>query len=680
MAGVAGPTLQIMKNKVVIFENLTSSHLLLVLWYWLWGYDLRYLLTVSQRASGSWWFRRLQTSGRLGEVGSVDLVRWSMYEGYEPAFEAIDPIYEDQFKNNALIRRTERIYESDTVNLAFKKALLLDLHKFVYYRLLCTRIIQELPPGTPATLVPNDPQYALLPRQYAKHLRTTQLLSDGMGDAVTISFWGKIVAYKRNHQQRIRAGLVGLRSVFKAWRQFARPGGKPSEKQNFRFAIGMISALREFSNPVRGVDFLFDGNRIHSDNTLFIPLVHLTDDLNQQLIDKGLNLSEGPAAPSFDDARRLSFQQVRMILGIPFHPSWLGRTATHLVNDFWFWTGFCERYNVANLVSSVDFGFNHIGRNIILNRNGTHTWYYLDSLNTGEASLASRNGEPYKMPFWSFLHYDSCVTWNDRHAAYFGAHKQQISEYISVGCLWSEHVRLVRSGKIKSQFKEMLSKAGYMPHHKLVAVFDHSYGAISITNYKDGAAFLLDLEQLVNDDPEIFLVLKEKKPRRFLKHDFWFSMNPDGDAVEKILERLESHPRIYLPGYDVSPSELIALADLTISLPFTSTTLEALGVGSKSIFYDPSAKFLDAFNSQIPGLVAHGYAQLQTQVETLLYNTSEEYYQEYLENQIRPILDPYLDGMALTRFRDLLCGEPIDPPRPPSKSAQVDPASTVTAD
>jgi len=652
--------------------------MLAVLWYWLLGYDIRYLLTVSLRASSSWWFRHITASGRLGEIGSVDLVRWCMYEGYEPAFETVDDIYENEYKNHPIIRKTTRLYQSDVIQLAFKKALLLDLHKFIYYRLICIRIIDELPRGRHITLVPNDCQYANLPRNYSEHLQSVDLFSEGIGSSVTISIWGKILAIQRNNQQKLMAGLVGLRSVGKSWKQFALGGGKQSEPKEYDFAVGIISAIREFSNPIRGVDFLFDGHRIRSDNTLFIPLVRLSDDLVQQLIDKGLNISDDSMNTSFIDACQLTFQQVRTLIRIPFCPSWLGRTSTHLVNDFWFWTSFCKKYRVANLVSNTDFGFNHVGRNIILNQNGTHTWYYLDSLNTGEASLASQNGEPYKMPLWAFLHYDKCVTWNNRHAEYFKSHKQQISEYIPVGCLWSEHVRLVKSHEITSNFGEKLFKAGRLPQHKLVAVFDHSYGAISITNYKDGSAFLLDLERLVNDDPDIFLVLKEKKPRQYLKYDFWFAMNPDAIELEKILERLEEHPRIYLPGYDVSPSELIALADLTISLAFTSTTLEALGIGCKSFFYDPSSKFVDAFNAQIPGLVTHGYAQLQARTKDLLHNTSVEAYHKYLETQIKPVLDPYLDGMALSRFRDLLCGDSVNPTL--MDPGHTDPAQIVNSD
>ena len=123
------------------------------------------------------------------------------------------------------------------------------------------------------------------------------------------------------------------------------------------------------------------------------------------------------------------------------------------------------------------------------------------------------------------------------------------------------------------------------------------------------------------------------------------------------LEKLENHPRCYMPQSSMSPSEPIAVSELIISFPFTSATVEALGARKKALYYDAADKFRGSFYDKVPGLVCHTYKDLLERVGELLFATDREKYGLYLEKSIKANIEPYLDARALTRFRELLVKE-----------------------
>ena len=62
----------------------------------------------------------------------------------------------------------------------------------------------------------------------------------------------------------------------------------------------------------------------------------------------------------------------------------------------------------------------------------------------------------------------------------------------------------------------------------------------------------------------------------------------------------------------------------------------------------------------MPGLVIHNYEGLKRKVDQLLFETSDENYNIYLDTNVLHKLDNYLDGKAITRFQKLLAGENPD--------------------
>jgi hypothetical protein len=122
----------------------------------------------------------------------------------------------------------------------------------------------------------------------------------------------------------------------------------------------------------------------------------------------------------------------------------------------------------------------------------------------------------------------------------------------------------------------------------------------------------------------------------------------------KWIEELKNHPRSLAVSTDIAPSEIIALSDLTISFPFTSTTFEALSAARKALYFDAADKFRGALFDRIPGLVCHNYEELKSRAAELLFAADNGRFSAYLDNYVRGKLEGYLDGRALDRFRELL--------------------------
>jgi polysaccharide biosynthesis PFTS motif protein len=319
------------------------------------------------------------------------------------------------------------------------------------------------------------------------------------------------------------------------------------------------------------------------------------------------------------------------------------------------WSSFAARCRIDHLITHADFNTQTIARNIILEKHGCRSHYYLDSVSLGYISFKDDVNVKHRHNLFGFLYYDSLVSWCDKAHDYFEQSGCKFKHYVNLGCFWAEHLRLIQEGKIKSDLKKKLYLNGYKENMKLISVFDSTFNDDSLTTYIDGIGFLEKILRLLNDLPDIFVILKEKKPREF--HSRFTHHFAD---ILRIYTKLENHERCYCVNNHGNSSDVIAFSDLTVSFPFTSTTFEALSARKKAIWYDATGKFRGAFYDDIPGLICHNYQELITRVKELLFNISEEEYNNYLDRYVKGNLELYLDGRAISRFREYIAGSDRD--------------------
>ncbi|MFQ5647372.1 MAG: hypothetical protein ACE5GM_10610, partial [bacterium] len=89
-----------------------------------------------------------------------------------------------------------------------------------------------------------------------------------------------------------------------------------------------------------------------------------------------------------------------------------------------------------------------------------------------------------------------------------------------------------------------------------------------------------------------------------------------------------------------------------VSFPLTSTTFEALSVNKPAVWHDPSGLYRDTPYGKVAGVTTHTYDELKTRVVEIKEMKPGTYKNPFPQDS--PLMDPFRDGKAIDRFRDLL--------------------------
>lgn len=647
-----------MKKKIIVFEEISNPFRLLIKWYLFRGFAIFYY-RISTSCKEKEWLRRFTEKKLISRIDDeYGLLNTAI--GYYPdlAYQNIDKIFERFFKENKIVKLLIGLYKDERIYNVFKKSLLGYLQRFYYINFIIFKL-SELFPEEKVYFVPT-----LKRKGYRTHILSAyeyHFLSDLIFKSQAFYFgprgavfplWFNLVSklYYLLRYIRIQLDIAGfiLFSMAVSVRNLLIPR---VPKKKYKFGVMIISPAHQFANKIRRVDFLIDGEKIKKKDVLFISSRRLSRHKHFYMQEQRLN---------FVDALfyKINLRVLKVVLPIAILlilNAVRNRRAIFLIESailqlvcFGIWRSFTERYHLDNLISHCDFGPQSLARNIFLSKSGTKTWYYTDAINWGNFFISEYNR--YNLPLYNhaigFLIYDYFVSWSDELINYFRIHHQDIKKHINVGCFWASHIRQIREHKIKSGVLDTLYRHGFRDEYKLISVFDSSYSDYTITTYEDGIVFVKGMFRLLEEFPNIFILFKEKKARVLIR-------KPSPEILIW-LKRLQEHPRCYLPFWDMNTSEAIAFSDLTISFPFTSTTFEALSARKKGLYYDVSNKFRGTFYDGINGLVCHNYDELFKRTKELLFEVDEPTYNQYLDRHVKGKLEPYLDGNALVRFRELL--------------------------
>lgn len=405
-----------------------------------------------------------------------------------------------------------------------------------------------------------------------------------------------------------------------------------SERKECLLGVAISSPGRQLRGNQRGPDFLIDGQKICPEDVVYFCRNKLDLKQKQNLEKLPGNYCLIPRLARFFSHKHVWKKLLRFVISKNFLTNANELQVAQLVLfNYFVWKNILRQYEVKNFITHCDFGAPHIGRNIAFNQAGTQTWYYTDSMNfTGNFYP-----EKGRHPFWTYLYYDHFVTWNESIAEYFKKHLGSIGRFHIVGCLWAQ--------KINEPSKMIKKTQGHT-----IAIFDSGYTLKGIGSFEEGVAFAKDILKLADEAPDIRILFKPKLARSLTLH----TDSVIGSHLIDQYDEMVKHPRIQFLSFCETPSRIIDQSDLVVSFPFTSTTFESISMGKPALWHDALGVYKDTPYGRIGSVTTHSYSGLLAMVKHLKEGTQSQSYAEL--SSYTPLFDPYSDGKAVERFRDIL--------------------------
>lgn len=559
-------------------------------------------------------------------------------EAADKAVEAIESVYpEYREEHKELIEYVANTLKSSIAENTFKKELCNRLAEFYSVNLLLMRIEKVLG-SYPILFYPKINVHSYL---YLKALISRANLELFEHPNIRFPIRTHVLAFFEN----LREYLFAIAKLFAQTAVSGFLGGFQSNrvknKKGYSYGVTILSPARQLSDNQRGPDFIIDNKKIHDEEVVYFPLVDLTSE-------QGKRSEKIPGTVYYPPKTGRCFSHFSKwgkLLRFSFKKKFFLKsevinTACNALFNYFRWLKVLENITIRHFITHCDFGVSHIGRNLALKQSGVQTWYFTDSMNHGCNYWKNEGKNNVRLPFWTYLYYDHFVTWDGLLAVYFNGHPGGIKNTHIVGCLWSGHIKDGRyAGK----------KGGRNTERKFIlSVFDSTYSRNGITSYAEGIEFAEHILRLADDCPDTHIFLKEKKERdihKTLDHVL-------GPRLLEIYRRMDSHPGITICSHKDDASEIISPSDMVISFPFTSTTFEALSAGRPAVWHDPLGYYKNTPYGAIEGVTTHSYEELKAMVLKFKEIKPNDYQNPIPENSI--LMDPYRDGKAVDRFRELL--------------------------
>ena len=647
-------------NKVIIFEELKYRYLFILIYYYVTGSTI-YYIRATTKFRKSKLFKLFYKKRIINIINLNQIVTSCFGMNADDAFDNINIKYK-LFSNNKFIKKAEKLYGDTKIELAFKKIINEKLAKIYYIN----KMLFEL--GTKF----KKAECLIIPSNGTERFRTTgdeayvYKISKKTFNNTTLKYkdlnninfpkWATWIAFINYYRELFYIYLKNI--LFINWLIYKYSlslfTNKKKKNKNFKYGIMIVDQGSQFNNKIQKVDFLIDNKNIYKKEVVFICYNKMKKAYSKYMHENKLyfidNLYKRNNSKTIK--KILSYSLFPFTQNIPFLP--LIDTYFKLLVVYLTWDSFAEENKIDNLITFSDWGVKSVGRNIILkNNNNTKTWYYEHSIGS-RLLYYSREHKGMNLRFtaFGFLFYDYWITWSDLQKEYYKTHLHEINAFINVGCLWAENTMNLTKNVKDNDILLSIKKNINTRQKKIISVFDTTLGNDLIQSSDEGEDFLKGMQALVKDISNSVMFFKPKMSQK--------SMGRFSPQIVDLYKKLSDHPRCYVFPKHVNPSELISVSDLVIALPFTTPSFEALCARKKAIYYDAHDKYNGAVFDKIPELVMHNYEELVKRVNTLLFNTKDEEYEEYLEKHIKNKLEPFLDGKAITRFKRLLAEEDLE--------------------
>jgi len=633
-------------NKIIIMEDVTYFYYPVMLYYIVLGYEIK-IFDFDLDLKKFRWVRGLINSGKVKRIYIKPAV--------EEHGDAIDAVHKlvDALSLDKIINSIEKNYKIKNVKYIFNKTLLNNLFRYVYI----DRRLYEIEENKSNQRVIFLPTEYIIFNNWVKkaNIKTKFKYEENLTRSLLL-----LLFTMRDFSIGVFKYFLGLIAyllyiAFTAAINIISSNDSDTIKVKNIFVIQ--HAFQSIHKGLRSYDiFISDGK--NKDDVLFIST--LTDD-SYKIKRKDIHvLDKGKSKYIF--RKKNVFKELVNTMPIVFNlvplllkPLGALLGPVNIIMTYIKWEPILSDINFDNYIYTNNETPSQMVINEIVRKHGSESWSY--NVFMGGGYLRSKNLEFRKARhiFWAFLNYDHFIANNKSTVDYYKLHKQDVKEYHVCGSMAGQLIEESSNNKnhyIKRLFGEAVSNSNY----SLVAVFDTTFVDEIGTHasYQDCIDFYKDIYKLVEETSDLLCVIKPSKDEGFYTDPAqqWSSPSKTNDLLD-IWHVVSSHPRVYFAADTSDTTEIISNSDLVITHCFSSTSGEALSIRKKAIWYESGQGHKDMFLDLVDGLVAHGYEDLKYTVEKLI-NMSTEEYDNYLDKNVKGVIDEYLDDQGLSRFKKLL--------------------------
>jgi polysaccharide biosynthesis PFTS motif protein len=640
-------------GRSIIFEEIGFLSIPLLVFYLIRGYGISFF-SINKSLERNRIIRNLVQEKRLIKIDYSDLDIKLQFDLNNIVLDKIEVIFNENFQKNKTIEEITALVGSDSVANAFKKALSNDLYEFYRMNLVFDSFFSQPPQKTKLLFVPGRIYRELKNISQVREIIATK-------KNITTPFCGRVFACISGLVLQLKYSAILLGFPFWILCKIKIPSVGTEEKKNYLVGVRLSYYGWPPGNKYRSFDFLIDNIHVTKNDVLFCLEEPVPADINQKILDNRYNHVE-----IRDILKNATFTYCRNTFFKSFFPTYAAclkhsfteppfvvQLCCESLFRFLLWRRFEDKYAINHYVTYDEYHPSDIVRNIVLENQGTSTWMYAHSISTPD--FYSPPGYPdFKGRHYAYFQYDNFVVWGEKMERYYRKHPNSIKNFHKLGCLWSEHVRIISDQGLENITLKALQQKCLEKDipclEKVIGVFDDSVSGETALHEPDIIEFIDKILQILEDYPTFGIIFKKK--RSFVQLSLW---NP---TLVPYYQKLKNHPRCYLTEeLGLDPSETIAAADLVISAAFTTPTIEALCAKKRAIYFDPTGKFRETYFDKFPGFVAHDYTELKKAIDYWLNEMSDQQFHAFLDRYVLHELDEYLDGMAITRFRQKLCVE-----------------------
>lgn len=582
--------------------------------------------------------------------GEVSLFDWTLFpfaermRGDDDAYRHIESIYAAFVtKGRVPLKALTRLYGHDDVGLTFKKELLLRLTDyyagFHAWRNLSTAHadVTWLPASTTVAM------HRWLERVGAEK----RVVYPGSWEGGE-SFRLKVALARRKFVELARPLSVGVWALVNA-RKVASV-----EPREVQLAIRLYKESWGLKGEgTHEIDWLLDGQRLSAANSVFVAETDIAQELRDELARRGYTL----CALDYKNAFRSmspGFVWRRVILGGLQYgfallwqslraPAWFIKTAAHGWMDYLRWHNFLEHWRPRHYFTYNDLTYNHVFRNILLQQHGCQCWFF-DHSNSKPQIYEMGREVSCRDAVRAFRRFDTEIHWGKTHIDLARSQGSVSKNFVAYGPLWTSHV------KYQERLGSAVKQKWPSFQGKTLAAFSTTYSSSGTNGKQAHFRFLQALEHILDDAAfkDWRIIFKPKYPY----YDEGESVDSQ-DEVVRLWRRLIARDRFLVMDKEFAASGVIYFADVTVSMAFASTTVEALLADKPGLYYDGVNAYPYSYFARFPDMVASNEGTLKHLIKQWAGLSPDEV-KAYVDRHMRPEYAGHLDKDPVEIIRDAL--------------------------